>query len=199
MSSSDSGRPRPRQEIEVKIPCADLSAVRSALEAEGATRKAPRHFESNDLYDDAARRISSEGRTIRLRRAAGRSILTFKGPPRFQNGIKTREERETEVSDAGETEAILAGLGLERRFHYEKWREDWTHDGCTVSLDETPIGRFVEIEGDPPQIRRLVQLLGLDFTAALPYSYARLYRDRRQEDPSLPPDMTFPPAERPVE
>jgi adenylate cyclase class 2 len=186
-------------EVEVKIPCADLSAVRSALEAEGGVCKTPRHFESNDLYDDAGRNLASQGRTIRIRRAAGRSILTFKGPPRFQHGIKTREERETDVSDAAETEAILGGLGLERRFRYEKWREDWTHDGSTISLDETPIGRFVEIEGDPPQIRRLVQLLGLDFTAALPYSYARLYRDRRQKDSSLPPDMTFPLPERPPE
>ena len=36
-----------------------------------------------------------------------------------------REERETEVSDPAETDAILRALGLERRFRYEKRREEW--------------------------------------------------------------------------
>lgn len=183
---------RPREEVEVKIPCSDLGRVREILEREGATLAAARHFESNDLYDDTAKTLSAQGRTIRLRRAAGRTILTYKGPAHFQGGIKTREERETEVADAAEAEGILAGLGLERGFRYEKRREEWELHECAVALDETPVGSFVEVEGAPPAIRRVVSLLELDFTDALPYSYARLYRDRRKEDPSLPPDMTFP-------
>lgn len=185
----------PREEVEVKIPHADLAEVRRRLEENGGRLARARHFESNDLYDDAAKKLSSGGRTLRLRRADGRAILTYKGAARFQGGIKTREERETEVSDAGEVEAILAGIGLERRFRYEKRREEWTFEGCVVALDETPIGTFVEIEGPPPAIRRAVAGLELDFTAALPYSYARLYLDRRQQDPTLPPDMVFPETE----
>ena len=86
---------------------------------------------------------------MRLRRAAGRAILTYKGPARFAGGVKMREERETAVSDPDEMEAILAALGFERRFRYEKRREEWTLEGCAVALDETPIGNFVEVEGDP--------------------------------------------------
>ena len=112
---------------------------------------------------------------MRLRRAAGRTILTYKGPARFQDGVKTREEREVDVSDAAEEEAILTGLGLERRFRYEKRREEWDCDGCVVALDETPIGTFVEVEGDPIGIRRLVAQLALDPSEAIPYSYAELY------------------------
>jgi len=185
----------PREEVEVKIPCPDLDEVRRKLKSEGGELARPRHFESNDLFDDKARKLSSEGRTLRLRRADGRAILTYKGRARFQDGIKTREERETEVQDPGETEAILAGIGLERRFRYEKRREEWTFEGCAIALDETPIGTFVEIEGTPPAIRRAVAGLELDFTAALPYSYARLYLERRQQDPSLPEDMVFSEAE----
>lgn len=192
-----SGSDTPREEVEVKIPCADLESVRQTLQAAGGRLHRARHFESNDLYDDGAKRLSSGGRTLRLRRADGRAILTYKGAARFQGGIKTREERETEVSDPRETEAILAGLGLERRFRYEKHREEWIFEGCVVALDETPIGTFVEIEGPPPSIRRAVAGLELDFTAALPYSYARLYLDRRQQDPSLPDDMVFPEEKEP--
>jgi adenylate cyclase, class 2 len=185
-----------REEIEVKIPCSDLAAVRARLQAMKADLNSPRHFESNDLYDDRERRLSSQGRTVRLRRAAGRAILTYKGPARFQGGIKTREERETVVADPGETEGILAGLGLERRFRYEKRREEWRAEGCVIALDETPIGTFVEVEGDPPAIRRVLVSLELDFASALPYTYARLYAQRREQEPSLPPDMVFAPEER---
>jgi adenylate cyclase class 2 len=191
MTPADRTPPRPREEVEVKIPCEDHELARAALRAAGATLATSLHFESNDLYDDSRKNLSSSGRTMRLRRAGGRAVLTYKGPSRFQGGIKVREERETEVADPGETEGILAGLGLERHFRYEKRREEWKHDGCVIALDETPIGRFIEIEGEPPAIRRVVNLLSLDFTAALPYSYARLYADRRRDDPSLPADMVF--------
>lgn len=152
---------------------------------------APLHDEVNDLFDDPQRTLSQSGRTIRVRRAAGRSILTYKGQARFHEGVKTREEREVEVSDAGEAEGILAGLGLERRFRYEKRREEWDLLGCVIALDQTPIGDFIEVEGDPPSIRRVFVALDLDFTEVIPYSYAELYRRRRKDEPSLPPDMIW--------
>jgi adenylate cyclase, class 2 len=194
--SSPAGAP-PREEVEVKIPCPDLDAARARMEASGGRLRRPRHFETNDLYDDDAKKLQSGGRTLRLRRADGRAILTYKGPSRFKGGIKTREERETEVADGAEAEGILAGLGLARRFRYEKRREEWELCDCVVALDETPIGNFVEVEGAPPAIRRAVAALELDFTEALPYSYARLYLNRRQQEPSLPPDMVFPEADLP--
>ncbi len=182
----------PREEIEVKIPVADLAPVREKLRAAGAQVRAAEHDESNVLFDDAQRKLSGSGRTVRLRLAAGRAILTYKGAARFEKGAKVREERETEVSDAGEAAAILAGLGLSPRFRYDKRREDWSCEGGVVALDTTPIGHFVEIEGDPSTIRRVVALLGLDAAESIPYSYAELYARRRKEDPALPPDMIFP-------
>jgi len=180
-----------RDEVEVKLPCPDLDLARESLRRAGGEPRAPRHFESNDLFDDAQDRLAASGCTLRLRRTDAGATLTFKGPARFEGGVKIREERETGVSDAGEAEAILAGLGFTRRFRYEKRREEWTLEGCAIALDETPIGRFVEVEGPPPAIRRAVALLGLDFASAIPYTYSRLYAERRKDDPTLPPDMTF--------
>ncbi|HTR03343.1 MAG TPA: class IV adenylate cyclase [Thermoanaerobaculia bacterium] len=180
-----------REEIEVKLPASDLDAMRERLRSAGAELHAARHDESNDLYDDPARKLSGSGRTLRLRRAAGRSILTYKGVARFESGARVREEREVEVSDPGEAEGILTGLGLERRFRYEKRREEWRLGGCLVALDETPIGDFVEVEGSPPDIRKLIGELALDSAEAIPYSYPELYQRRRKEEPSLPPDMVW--------
>ncbi len=193
---SDSARPGPgfHEEIEVKLAAKDLGALRESLRGLGARLIAGLHDEVNDLYDydDATRSLAGGGRTVRLRAAAGKTILTYKGKARFQNGVKTREEREVEVSDGGEAEGILAGLGLSRRFRYEKRREEWSLEDCAVALDETPIGDFVEVEGDPVSIRKVFVRLGLDFGEAIPYSYAELYQRRRKEQPGLPADMVWP-------
>ena len=180
-----------REESEVKLPCPDLGTLRQRLRSADASLRKPEHFESNELYDDAAGALSKEGRTLRVREAAGETILTYKGPARFLGGVKVREERETRVADAQELAAILAGLGLSRKFRYEKKREEWDLGSCVVALDHTPIGDFVEIEGPPRDIRRALARLELDSAMTLPYSYARLYRDRRRENPALPEDMVF--------
>jgi adenylate cyclase, class 2 len=184
------------EEIEVKLAAKDLGALRETLRGLGASLVADAHEEVNDLYDypseEPSRSLSGGGRTVRLRTAGGKVILTYKGKARFQNGVKTREEREVEVSDGGEAEGILAGLGLSRRFRYEKRREEWRFEDCAIALDETPIGNFVEVEGDPASIRRVFVRLGLDFGEAIPYSYAELYQRRRKEQPGLPPDMVWP-------
>ncbi len=180
-----------REESEVKLPCDDLTTLRSRLIEAGATTKTPIHFESNDLYDDSQARFSGSGRVLRVRRAGGETILTYKGAARFQDGAKIREERETKVSNPDELQAILAALGLSPTFRYEKRREEWKLGACVVALDHTPIGDFVEVEGDPGAIRRVLGSLQLDSSAALPYSYAKLYRDRRRDNPDLPEDMVF--------
>jgi adenylate cyclase class 2 len=180
-----------RSEIELKLPAADLPAVRRRLEQNGARLERPRHEESNDLYDDGEGWLQKADCALRLRRTEGECRLTFKGPARFAQGVRSREERETAVADPGEMAAILERLGFSRRFRYEKRREEWRHEDCAIALDETPIGDFVEIEGDPAAIRRAVAALELDSAAAIPYSYPRLYALRRKEDPKLPADMVF--------
>lgn len=194
--SASAGEPAGRRpdpaggsEIEIKLPAADLDAVRGRLRESGARIAVPHHFETNDLYDDSDGSIAKRGCALRLRRTEGGALLTFKGPAQFVAGVKAREERETAVSDPDELDRILAGLGYRPRFRYEKHREEWTLERCVVALDETPIGQFVEVEGDPAAIRGVLPRLGLDPAEALPYSYAELYARRRHEDPSLPADM----------
>ena len=182
-----------RYEIEIKLPVKDLGAVRERLRARDARQLTAPHSESNDLYDQADGSLAKSGRVLRLRRTEDGATLTFKGPARFEEGAKTREERETAVSDPNEMERILAALGFHRRFRYEKRREEWSLDECVIALDETPIGTFAEVEGDPAAIRRALQHLGLDPAESLPYSYAELYARRRQEDSTLPADMLLDP------
>lgn len=178
-----------RYEIEIKLPVRDLGAVRGRLQASSALQLTAPHSESNDLFDRADGSLAKSGRVLRVRRTEDGATLTYKGAARFEDGAKTREERETAVSDPNEMERILGALGFHRRFRYEKRREEWSLDECVIALDETPIGTFAEIEGDPAAIRRALQHLGLDPADSLPYSYSELYARRRREDPTLPADM----------
>lgn len=178
-------------ETEIKIPVAELGAIRERLVAAGAGRISPIHLEENILFDDPAGALSGSGCALRLRRAGGAAIVTFKGPVQGGGILKSREEIETKVGDAGAMEAILRRLGFVARFRYEKRREEFGLLGCEIALDETPIGNFVEVEGEAGPIREVVARLSLPESRAVLHSYASLYRRERERDPKLPPDMLF--------
>lgn len=178
-------------EQEIKIPVSDLAVGRLRLAGLGATLTAARAFEDNTVFDHPSHRLAETGRLLRLREFAGSWLLTFKGPARFDGAIKIREEIETVVADGEATRALLAALGFQPLWRYQKWREMWTHDGVAVALDETPLGTFVELEGPPERLVPLARTLGLDPAAAVTGSYRDLWFAHRAGDPAVPWDMLF--------
>jgi adenylate cyclase class 2 len=86
---------------------------------------------------------------------------------------------------------ILERLGFELSWIYEKRRETFHIEGAEIVIDETPLGWFMEIEGEREQIRRLAGALGLDMADAITLSYAELFANvRRALDLSVR-DLTF--------
>jgi adenylate cyclase class 2 len=89
--------------------------------------------------------------------------------------MKVREEIEIAVPDPGSLQAILEEMGLRRVFRYQKYRAEYRLGGLAVTLDETPAGVFLELEGEADEIRRRVGEFGYgpeDFVSA---SYVELY------------------------
>ncbi len=162
-------------ETEVKLPVADLDRLREALTRLGARLTRERHLEDNVLFDDEAGSLARAGAVLRLRRTPGKSLLTYKGPRRVEEGIKVREERETAVGEPDEVHAIFTTLGYRPVFRYQKHRETWTHRDQQVLLDETPVGTYVEIEGDPAGIRAVTADLDLDPGDYMTDSYVDLF------------------------
>ena len=130
---------------------------------------------------------------MRFRRFAGRWILTFKGAPSFEGAVKQREELELEVSDGETLIEVLGRLGYRPVLRYEKDRELWQLEGVVVTLDRTPLGEFVELEGEVVLLEGMAERLGLDPAAAVRGSYLDLWQRHRELHPELelPKDMVF--------
>jgi len=163
-------------ETEVKIRLDSVEAGRERLEKAGFQPSRPREFESNQLYDTEDQWLRSAGELVRIRQVGGRGLLTFKG--RSTSGEhKVREEIETAVEDVAQLGAILERLGYAPTFRYEKYRTEYTSNGHTghVLLDETPIGSFLELEGDGAWINETAEKLGFSKQDYVIDSYGALY------------------------
>jgi len=165
-----------RLEIEVKIRVAAAETWRHRLAACGAEAVAPRQLERDQVYDTPAGDLGGRGMLLRLRRCGDACVLTLKEPPPANDpAFKVRRETEVQVSDFTAMERVLLAVGLQPRFAYEKYRETFALDGALVLLDETPIGTFLEIEGEPGAIDRAAARLGFSRSDYLRDSYRSLF------------------------
>jgi adenylate cyclase class 2 len=105
--------------------------------------------------------------------------------------MKVREEHETPAADGDVLIRILRELGFDVCFTYEKRREEYAADGVTIAIDDTPIGTFVELEGDESGILRLTRALGRTPQDFILGSYRRLFVARREELGIPGNDMVF--------
>jgi adenylate cyclase class 2 len=88
---------------------------------------------------------------------------------------------------------MLERLGYLPGFRYEKYRTKFATAGepGIITLDETPIGVFLELEGAKYWIDHTAGRLGFALSAYSTASYAALYSDFRRENKEFPPDMIF--------
>jgi len=119
----------------------------------------------------------------------GHAYLTFKGAV-VPGPLKVREEIETSAASAERLLAILAALGYTPVFRYEKFREELALPGALVAIDETPIGTFLEIEGDADAIHDCARRLGFAAADYITASYRALYL-AAAGDGAAGGDMTF--------
>ncbi len=161
-------------ETEVKVRVA-AAAARAALQRAGARLLEARVFEDNLLFDDAWGALRAAGGILRLRRVPRGGLLTFKGARRVEDGLKTREEIETEIGDPDALQVLLERIGFRPAFRYQKYRETWSLLDQTVVVDETPIGEFIEIEGVAEGIHRVAEALGFSRADYLTDSYVALF------------------------
>jgi len=190
---------RSRREVEVKLMCDSPAEARRRIEALGARLVHDRRFEDNVLFDRDADPLKPARKLLRLRREGGRALLTFKAPVSGEHPHKVRVEEETAVEDPRAAEHILEGLGFRPRYRYQKYRTLFEMDGLEICVDETPLGCFIELEGDPEAIDRAAAELGFGLESYILDSYVELH-ERWAAERGVPlGDMVFGPAEEPRE
>ncbi len=180
------------RETEIKLPFPSAAEAASRLLSLGARLLRERELEDNVLYDFPGDDLRSGGRMLRLRRAGGVGILTFKGPVQGKFRHKVREERETGIEDAGATARILEGLGLVPKYRYQKYRAVFEIDGLEASVDETPLGCFVELEGDEEAIDRIAATLGFGPDRYVLLTYRQIHEEAAASRGVEPGDLLFP-------
>jgi len=169
------GGPR---EIEIKLALADAATGRRLLRTAGFRVFKRRVFEANTIFDTARGGLRRTGRMLRVRAAGPTGTLTYKGPG-ATGQYKEREELEVKVNDPRRLSEIVTCLDFKPAFRYEKYRTEYRRRGeaGVATLDETPIGVYMELEGTPAWIDRSAHRLGFaesDYSTA---SYYGLYVD----------------------
>jgi len=153
---------------------------RRLIEQRGYRLIEPRTLESDQLFDRAGAELRSADKLLRLRRAGARAFLTFKGP-----GTRERHKSREEIE--------LERLGYSAVFRYEKYRTKFAAPGepGIVTLDETPMGVFLELEGPAVWIDQAAERLAFTPADYLTGSYASLYREYRRAHEEAPMNMVF--------
>jgi len=166
-------------EIEIKIKIDQVDAIRKQLLLLKFHQSEKEYFESNIVFDTPVQKLSKSDSLLRLRKKNKSAILTFKkkivpGEPDY--GYKIRNEIESVVSNDESIQKILFALGYEIYFIYEKYREVYRKNNVIVTLDRTPIGDFIEIEGDKDRIDEIAHLMGFEKKEYIVDSYYTLFR-----------------------
>lgn len=163
-------------ENEVKIRLQNKAAVLERIRATGFRESEPRQFEANTLYDTPDHQLRAKEMLLRLRQVGSKCILTWKGPT-ASGPHKNRPEVETTIGSAEAISQVFQHLGFESGFRYEKYRTEFRRggDAGVVTLDETPIGDFLELEGPAAWLDETADLLGFSPEQYVLDSYGKLY------------------------
>ncbi|HZQ56139.1 MAG TPA: class IV adenylate cyclase [Bryobacteraceae bacterium] len=185
-------------ETEVKIRLSNSAGMASRLTGAGLKLSVPRQFEANTLYDTKEQNLRQRGMILRLREVGEKNVITWKGPG-TPGRHKSRAELETQVESLQALSQILGQLGYLPSFRYEKFRTEFSdpaNPAGTVTLDETPIGDFLELEGPGDWIDRTAKQLGFSERDYVLESYGTLYLAHCERRGLQPGNMVF--ASQPV-
>ncbi len=152
-------------EVELKSVVPDLAQARRRCEQAGARLVFAGRLEDR-RYDTRDRQLAAQDHVLRLRvyrdRAGARGSVDWKGPTRFEDGYKVREELTAGADDADALAAILERLGFGVSREIEREIAQYELCGATVRFEQYPrMDVLVEVEGAPDAIEQAIAALGL--------------------------------------
>ena len=179
-----------KREVEIKFRIGSIRSLGRRLKASGFRLLTRRTLETNTLYDFPGGILRRRGALLRLRKYGPLWTVTYKDKGKLGRH-KSRREIETRLTDGAHLAAIFQALGLGPCFSYEKFRTEWSDSSGHVVIDETPIGDFGEIEGQPRWIDAVAKRLGIGPDQYITASYSELFQEWKQQTGSRATDMLF--------
>lgn len=181
------------RETEIKLAMPDAGAAEKLIQKVPLLVKEERHFEDNLVFDSPDGRLRDTGLLLRVRIANSEATLTYKGKTNITDGVKDREEIECIATPPETLLLIFERLGYLMMFRYQKYRTVYDVQGFNLHLcvDETPIGTYLELEGDIQDIHRCAAELGFNRENYITESYGVLYSRWCREKNIQPANMTF--------
>lgn len=167
-------------EIEIKIRVDDINSFKEKILNQDARLEKERYSEENTLFDFLTQALTKKRQALRLRIADKKNFLTFKGPPEKSRKFKIRTEYETEVKNEKQTKKILKSLGFMPVFTYTKFRTVYRKKHLKICLDETPIGNFLELEGERNEIVKFTKALGISKKEFIKLDYIQLMKKAKR-------------------
>lgn len=179
------------QEIEVKFFLQDYAELMKKIAILHLPCSQHRVHELNLRYDLPDGSLVAQKQVLRLRKDY-QAHLTFKGPGVMEDGVLSRKEIEVVVSDFDATRRLLEALGYQVVMMYEKYRANYLLDSLVISVDETPLGLFIELEGESPaQVRQAAETFGFNWEARINLSYSALLNLFNQNTGHTFSDLSF--------
>lgn len=166
-------------EKEIKVEVENPQQFLSLLIAKKAKKKGE-GFQRTIRMDTPDHDLEKQGTFLRVR-TGGKNIVTLKKKIKTDGDVFERRELETEVKDPEMLADIFANLGFTKRYIMEKYRIDYEYKNTKISLDELPFGVFVEIEGEPADIKNVANELSLDLLNKIVVTYWDLFEKYKKK------------------
>lgn len=180
------------REFELKAVVDDLASRVALVERAGA-RLVFRGRLEDQRYDTLDRRLSLRDDILRLRvyRDGGevRAELGWKGPMRYVDGYKVRDETAATSPDADALRDILDAMGYVVTREIDREVIQYQLEGAMVRFERYPrMDDLVEVEGHPTAIEQAIVALGIPreaFTADRLFEFVRRFEERTGETAAL--------------
>jgi len=144
-------------------------------------------------YDTIDRQLRVRDDVLRLRvyrdDHSVRAELGWKGPTRYEDGYKVRDEVGARSPDADGLRYILEHMGFVITREIDREITQYELHGATVRFERYPrMDDLVEVEGEPDAIERAIEAIGLPreaFTSERLFDFVRRWQERTGESAAL--------------
>ncbi|HJU69237.1 MAG TPA: CYTH domain-containing protein [Gemmatimonadaceae bacterium] len=180
------------REVELKAVVDSMPARMANVERAGG-RLVFRGRLEDCRYDTIDRQLRARDDVLRLRvyrdDRSVRAELGWKGPTRYEEGYKVRDEVGARSPDADALRYILEHMGFVLTREIDRDVTQYELDGAVVRFERYPrMDDLVEVEGEPGAIERAIAAIGLPreaFTSERLFDFVRRWQERTGESAAL--------------